>query len=386
VLSPESGERRVLMPGGESARYLRSGYLVYSRQDDLFAVPWRPEQADLAGAAPIALGEHPRTEGEGAAAYAFSDDGTLAYVAGSPSRYVHRLVWVDRDGTTQPLPLPERDYESVVISPDGRQAIAQIAEGSTGLWMFDLARPALAPFVTGGGSSQAPVWTADGRRVIYRATRSGTRNLFWKAADGSGEEERLTSKEGALQTPTSVSSDGTWVFFNEISGPTRRVAGLWKMRLDGDRTPQRSVEGEERGSNACISPDGRWIAYAATESGVQEVVVRPYPGPGARRQISNGGGSEPRWSRDGRELFYVSGDRLMVVEIGAGPTFAASEPRVLFEGRYRGQVNANTPYDVSPDGRRFLRVQQVAPDRPLDHVEFVLNWGDEVKRRTGGKP
>src|SRR5262249_27771513 len=142
---------------------------------------------------------------------AVSGDGTLAYLAGGEARYAQRVLWVDRDGRTEPLPVPERDYESVTLSPDGRQAMLQVSEGSIGLWLYDLSRRTLTPFLNEGGSSQAPVWTPDGRGVIYRATRQGTRNLFWKAADGTGSEVRLTTKEGVSQTPTCVTPDGRWV-------------------------------------------------------------------------------------------------------------------------------------------------------------------------------
>ena len=207
-ISLPGGERHVLMASGDEPRYVSPGYLLYGRLDGLFAVPWRPEQPGLNGAAPVALSELPRLEGEGASDFVVSNGGTLAYLAGGPARRAHRVVWVDRAGKAVALSLPERDYESVAISPDGRQAVVQVYEGAVGLWLYDFARQTLTPFVTTGGSSQAPVWTADGKRVVYRGTRTGLRNLYAKAADGTGAEVRLTTKADVIQTPTSVSPDG----------------------------------------------------------------------------------------------------------------------------------------------------------------------------------
>ncbi len=380
VQSLADGERHVLVPGGHSPRYVSSGHLLYARLDTLFAVPWRPPQADFGGAAPTALAVHPRLENEGAAAYAVADNGTLVYLAGGASRYAQRLVWVDRAGRVEALPVPERDYESVAISPDGRQAVVQIKEGSVGLWLCDLARHTLTPFVTDGGSSQAPVWTPDGRRVVYRATRSGSRNLFWKAADGTDAEERLTTRDGVTQTPTSFSPDGTVLAFNENGGPGEGVSRIWTLPLTGDGAPHELLQTPVREMNGQVSPDGAWLAMSSFSSGQSEVHVRPFPGPGASRQLSIGGGSEPRWSRDGRELFYRNRHQLVAVAVPARPELEWGEPQLLFEGAFKEAGNGNTAYDVAADGKRFLRVQQVQPDRPLDHLEVVLNWGDELRR------
>ncbi len=272
-------------------------------------------------------------------------------------------------------------YENVTISPDGTRAVVQIKEGTTNLWMADLARHTLTPLANSPGSSQAPLWTADGTRVIYRGTRKGFRNLYWRPADGSGAEEPLTSKPDVVQTPTSVSSDGRWLLFSESAA---QGTGIWAMRLDGDRTPHHlfsSPAGEQDGQ---ISLDGKWIAFQAPVSSRQEIFVAPFPGPGPRRQISNGGGLEPLWSRDGRELFFQSGDTLMGVNVTLGAAFSASAPRVVHEGRFLRSINGNTPFTQSKDGQRFLRIQQVDPERVITHLSLVINWFDEVKRLVPG--
>ncbi|MDQ3417834.1 MAG: hypothetical protein M3541_03485 [Acidobacteriota bacterium] len=377
-----TGERRVLLTVGDTPRYVPSGYLAYGRLDTLLAVPWRLSQAQLGDVAPISLSESPRLEHEGASDYVLSNNGTLAYVAGSEARYAQRIVWVDRAGAVETLPLPERDYEAVALAPDGQRAVVQQREGIIGLWLFDFARRSLTPFAITGGSSQGAAWTPDGQRIVYRGTRGGTRNLYWKSADGSGEEERLTTKPDVVQTPSSVSPDGEWLLFTEGGGTLNRQ-GAWAMRLTGDRTPRELVP---RAANGKVSPDGRWLAYQTTESGQLEVYARPFPGPGPRIPVSAGGGDSPLWSRDGRELFYTKGDSMMAVNVAAGSTLSVSPPRALFAGRYRPNLNTITAFDVSSDGRRFIRVQQVQPDRPVTRIEVVLNWAQQLNPRSPEHP
>ena len=372
---PATGVSRLLATTGDTPRFVPTGHLVYARLDALFAVPWRDLTKGLDDAAPIPLPEQPRIENEGAADYVVSANGTVAYLAGGPARYAQRVVWVDRGGSVEPLPLPEKDYEAVALSPDAQRAVLQIQEGAIGLWLYDFARRTLAPFATASGSSQGAVWTADGGRIVYRGTRQGTRNLYWKPTDGSGDEERLTTKPGVVHTPTSVSPDGQWLAFAEGGGAVQGTTLV--MSLTGDRTPRVFMKG---GVSAEFSPDGKWIAYQSAESGNLEVYLAPFPGPGPRIPVSAGGGESPIWSRDGTELFYTNASRLMAVSITRGPTLSVSAPRVLFEGRFRGNLNTVTPFDISPDGRRFIRVQQAQHDRAVTRIEVVLNWASQLAR------
>ena len=374
----------VLVRGANAPRYAAGpGVLIYSQFGELFAVTWRPTETSLGQAVPVAMPELTSDSGgnEGSGNYALSTNGTLVYVPGGRGRNVKRLVWIDRAGKVEPSAWPERVYENVTISPDGTRAVVQIKEGTTNLWMADLARHTLTPLGSSPGSSQAPLWTADGTRVIYRGTRKGLRNLYWRPADGSGAEEPLTSKGDAVQTPTSVSSDGRWLLFSE-NAP--QGVGIWAMRLDGDRTPHHvfsTPAGEQDGQ---ISLDGKWLAFQAPVSSRLEIFVAPFPGPGPRRQISNGGGVEPLWSRDGRELFFQSGGKLMGVTVTLGTAFSASPPRVVHEGRFLQSINSNTPFTLTKDGQRFLRIQQVDPERVITHLSVVINWFDEVKKLVPG--
>jgi len=372
-----SGARTTLVRGGDSGRYLPPGYLVYARGDDLFAVTLDVSTMAVGRAAPVRLPQQVHGEATEGANFAVSAAGTLIHTDGGASRLARRLTWVDAAGRTDPLPLPDRIYENVAIAPDGSRAVVQVVEGSVGLWIYDFARATMTRLVTSDGTSQAPVWTADGTRVVYRATRNSMRNLSWRAADGTGVEEPLTSKAGVIHTAYSASPDGRWIVFGEGGAGTR---GLWMVSLEGAHEVM-PIAAPGAAVAARISPNGGWLAYASEQSGQTEVYVQPFPGPGPRTQISRDGGTEPLWSRDGRRLFYVSGaDRLMAVDVATSPAFSAEVPRLLYEGRFVFSPNSTTAYDISTDGRRFLRVQQVTPEQPVDRIQIVLNWRDELAR------
>jgi len=382
-----SAEHHVLVKGGDAPRYAaKLESLLYTHLGQLFAAPWRPSQTDLGKAVPLATPEHP-SDGignEGCGNYAVSDEGTLAYLAGGRTLNGTRLVWVDRAGRLELPALPERNYENAAIAPDGTRAIVQVREGTTTLWMYDFGRNTLTPVGSSAGSSQAPLWTADGARVIYRGTRQGTRNLYWRAVDGSGDEERLTSKPDVVQTPASVSSDGRWLVFNEGGPQAPGGTGIWLMPLDGDRTPRQLFSDPAGESDGQISPDGKWVAYQAPVSSRQEIYVAPFPGPGARHQVSTDGGTEPLWSRDGRELFFQNGTQLMSVSVAPGGAFTASAPRLVHEGRFLKTINGNTSWSLTPDGKRFLRIQRVEPERAITRIELVLSWFSELRPPASG--
>jgi Tol biopolymer transport system component len=203
-------------------------------------------------------------------------------------------------------------------------------------------------------------------------------------ADGSGVEERLATKQDTTQSPTSVSPDGRWLVFNENSAQEPGGVGIWLMKLDGDRTSQHLFPAPAGESDGQFSPDGKWIAYQANVSSRQEVYVSPFPGPGPRRQVSTNGGLEPLWSRDGRELFFQNGSQLMGVTVTPGAEWSASQPHVVYEGRFLSASNGNTSSSINRDGTRFLRIQLVEPERAITHVDLVLNWFSELQQRVAG--
>jgi len=383
VLSLETGERRVLVEGGTYARYVPSGHLVYARAGELLAVPFDLKRLEVTGP-PVSILEGVSTSPTlGVAQSSFSGGGSFAYVPGGPNDGERTLLWVDRNGAARPLPAPPRPYLSPRLSPDG-QRLAVGIQGTPGLWLYDLARGTLTR-LTEFPFSPHPIWTPDGKYLTFASVVSGAINLYWTLADGSGTAERLTTSEDG-QWPGSWSPDGQVLAFSEAD-PTTGY-DIWVLGLQGDRKPRPFLQTPSNEYGPIFSPDGRWVAYVSDESGRQEIYVRPFPGPGGKMQISTDGGLEPVWARDGRELFYRNGDKVMVTAVETQPVFAASKPKLLFEGHYDPGILAfERDYDVSPDGQRFLMVKASDQESVATQLNVVLNWSDELRRLVpAGKP
>ena len=315
----------------------------------------------------------------GVAQFSFSGDGSLAYVSGGLGIGERTLLWVDRKGAAQPIPAPPREYISPRLSPDGQRLAVGIQTTNIGVWLYDLARGTLTrlaetlvlPF---------PTWTPDGKRLTLSLYRQGSFNLYWMPADGGAAVERLTTSED-LPVPGSWSPDGEVLAFSEMDPTTGWDISV--LRLEGDRKPQPFLHTPSNESAPIFSPDGRWIAYQSDESGRGEIYVRPFPGPGGKGQISTDGGTEPVWARNGRELFYRNGDKMMAAAVETKPTFAAAKPNLLFEGHYEtGLYPSLANYDVSPDGQRFLMIKSSEQETAATQINVVLNWLEDLKRRV----
>ena len=370
-----TGERKVLIEGGSDARYVSTGHLVYVRAGDLMAAPFDPVQLEVTGP-PIAVveGVRPSTFFTGAALVGFSELGWLAYVPGTAQATGRKLVWVDRKGEEQPLPVAPQPYLTSSLSPDGQQAAVVIDQGSQqAIWIYDVSREALTR-LTFEGSNGSPVWTPDGNKVTFISNRAGPHNLFWKSADGSGTTERLTMSEQP-QLESNWSPDGQFLAFDEISSDTG--FDIWFMSLEGEREPQLFLQTEFNEQTPKFSPDGHWLAYLSDESGRKEVYVRPFPkAEEGKWQISTEGGNWPVWERNGRELFYGSGNKMMAVDIETEADFTVGKPRLLFERPSMELLQ----FDVTPDGQHFLLVQAGEQQAEADRINIVLNWFEELKR------
>jgi Tol biopolymer transport system component len=400
VQSIGTGEGRNLLQVGTQPRYAPSGHLVYMQGGSLMAVLFNSQRLAVTGAAvPVVEGvlQSPIT---GAAQYSISTSGSLVYVPGGVQATQRSLVWVSRTGAEQALAAPARAYRGARLSPDGRQVVVAIEELETQVWLYDLFRETLTRFTFEGNTNLGSIWTRDGKRIVFESNKEGPMNLFWQLADGSGGLERLTTSEN-LHIPGSWSPDGRLLAFAEVDPATGY--DIWILQM-GD-TSQGSTQIPSASSGRVpkaqpflrtpfnegvpvFSPDGRWLAYISDESGRFEIYVQPYPGPGGKWQISTEGGTEPVWNRNGRELFYRSGDKMMAVDITTQPSFAAGKPKVLFTGQYLPTPGTLSNYDVSPDGQRFLMIKpsvqaQIAPTQ----INVVLNWFEELKQKvpTGKK-
>jgi eukaryotic-like serine/threonine-protein kinase len=384
VQSLDSGERKVFVKGGRDARYLETGHLVYARSGALLAVPFDLARLEVRGG-PVPLIEGVRdagvTTGSGATHFSLSGDGTLVYVPGNPEQETQRkLVWVDRAGAEQPLTAPARAYDFPQLSPDGQRVAVEIGPQ---VWLVDLSRDTLTRFTFEGPTNETPHWTPDGKRIVFSSSKEGPRNLFSQLADGSGGLERLTTSE-QLHIPTSLSPDGQLLVFHESATGSQRNISVLRLS-DHKVQPFLRTPFNEGGTR--FSPDGRWLAYVSNESGRPEIYVQPYPGPGGKWQVSTEGGTEPAWNRNGRELFYRSGNKMMTVETTTEPSFTVGKPRMLFEAEYLAAAfpQLGSDYDVSADGKRFLMVKEIERAQSTAEVTVVLNWLDELKRRVPTK-
>ena len=377
VYSLETGQRRPLFKGGTYARYVPTGHIVYARKETLYAVRFDVQQLQVVGSA-VPVVPDVMTPGSASAQFTISRDGTLAYIPVQARSAELRPVWVDRNGQVEPLPgATPRGYDKVRISPDGTQvAFAILDGGNRDVWIYDLTRHTLNP-LTSDGKSRAPIWTPDGKRVVFCSYRDGKDQLFRQSADGSGEPELVATIGG---WPMSCSPDGKEILFLTVDSKHPMlgddISVLPFEKQNGKPHPRLFIQRNLNQRHAIWSPDGRWVAYSSDESRRWEVYVEPYPGPGPKIMVSTEGGYQPVWSQDGKELFYRSGNKMIAATIETKPEFRVINFEELFEGRYLTTIYHN--YDVASDGR-FLMIQEPQESTPLG-INVVLNWFEELKR------
>jgi len=379
VLSLETGKVDVVFEGGTNPRYSPTGHIVFGRAGALLAVPFDLERLERTGD-PVTVLEGIMMEPGGVAHFAFSDDGSLVYVPGGMLIQERKLVWVNRQGEVEPLPAEARGYHDPRLSPDGQRVAVTLCEGANcDVWISEVASGRPTRLTSHPDEDFAPIWTPDGKQLTFSSELSGTTpTLWWRPADASGPQELLLERESNLSRfPTSWSPDGQTLAFTEGG------SDIWMLPREGERKTWAFLDTEFYESGAVFSPDGRWLAYESNETGRNEVYLQPFSvtGPGGKLPVSIGGGAEPVWPRDSRDLFYRNGDKMMAVAIETAPELSVGTPRLLFEGRFMEaeKVHSRRNYDVSTDGQRFLMIQREQDLVPTEIV-VVLNWFEELKR------
>jgi eukaryotic-like serine/threonine-protein kinase len=390
--------------GQASARSGGAGYLLYAGTGAaLRAVRFDLGRLEVSGE-PVPAVEGVMTAITGVANFSVSREGTLVYVPGgmaaTPAGQPRSLVWVNRQGREEPIAAPPRPYAVARLSPDGTRIALDIRDHTQDIWIWDVGRQTLTPLNLDPAVDLNPVWTPDGKRIIWSSTRGGGNpNLYSQAADGTGAASRLTTNLGA-QFATSVSADGTRVALFGATGTLDAIAQrpqlvISLLTMDGSATAETRWLIASRGaqSNAEISPDGRWIAYQSDESGEVQIYVRPFPKiDDGRWQISPTGGTRPAWARSGRELFYLDGSGLLTsvaVQVNATSFTAGTPARILNTPYHAGSSSRGydlRAYDVSTDGQRFLMIKDVPSadpksTAPAASMVVVVNWLEELKAR-----
>ena len=373
---------RIVTRGGANGQYVGSGHLTFVRGSTLFAIPFNPSRLEVTG------GEVPVVENvsvigpSGTADYSVSASGVLAYFS-SPASGGTTLAWADRTGQTKVLPGPSRQsWGTGRLSPDGRLVANGITNERNGsdVWTFDVERGTLTRLTFGKSTdiNDLPIWTPDGRRVIYSGNADGKWGLYAVPADASARPAQLFATEFRA-VPRSVTPDGKTLIYSEPGPDKRQRLMMAALPLSGATAQPQPLHPEAAAAetDAQISPDGRWIAYESTESGGIEVYVQPFPGPGSKTRVSLDGGSTPRWSKDGRELFYwarVPVAKLMAVDVTSGPDFRAGTPRELF------RQPSTTTWDITSDRNRFL--VELSARSTGSTLAIVTNWFEELRRRA----
>ena len=328
----------------------------------------------------------------GNAQFSVSDNGSLIYVSNDSQAYTElwsnaTIVWVDHDGREEEvLALPGLP-RSMRISPDGKSLAATNVGRLATVWLYDLERGTGRPISEGRTFESWPIWTPDGRGIVYHSNRAGgpMLNLFLWHMDESITPQQLTDRT-FRQQPETWSADGKTLIFTEAKfGGTG--SDILQLTLDGD-SAQPLVATPFYEGYPTMSPNGQWLAYTSDVSGRYEVFVQRYPDSRDLRQVSTGGGNEPLWAPDGGEIYYRSGGAVMAVSVQDDGNLRLGEPRLLFGGRYFSAIpgrndwalNSGRSYDLSPDGSRFLMLRYPEFPPPPRQFVVVVNWLDELKR------
>ncbi len=389
VVTLADHRRKTLQRGGTYGRYLAApggkGYLVYVNRGTLFAVPFDPEKLETSGSPRPVLQQISYSAMVGSAKLSFSRTGTLVYRSHDIDASRVLIQWLDADGKTQPLLDKPGLFVQPRISPDGERLAVANDDLKSGIWIYDIRRDTLSP-LTGEKDGFSPVWTPDGRYIVYQAPDG----MSFARADGGSKPQPLTeSKE--IQHPAAFSPDGKWLAFYQMGA---QGFDLWTVPMEREGEKLKAGKPEFQRTNnfgnrgASFSPDGRWLAYSSNESGGSQVYVRAFPDKGGHWQVSSDGGTSPIFSRNGKEMFFfdVQDDRIMVVNYSVkGDSFVAEKPRV-WSGQsvaltMSGAVGAQ--YDVAPDGKRIAVASYAKSSTQQDssHIIFLENFVDELQRK-----
>jgi serine/threonine-protein kinase len=395
VQSWAGGTSKVVYRGGYHARYLPSGHLVFIHAGTLFAAPFDLTRLEMIGEPAPALEGVRSNSITGGAQFAVSAGGTLVYLPGPSIGAGVPIHLMNRDGKSTPLAFTPVNWLELQFAPDGHRLAMQIREKSSDIWVYDLRQETLARVTQDPGRAETPVWTVDGRGIVFASARAGgvTPNLYVQRADGTGAAVRLTNSP-YWQRPASWHPSGRFLAFEEVR---QANVDIQILPIDGDDvsswkagTPKPFLNGPFLEAYPMFSPDGRWLAYSSNETGRAEVYVRPFPvqgGPSTslrtgKWQVSTGGGTHPTWSRAKHELFYGLDGAIFVAPYAVeGDSFRAEKPRLWSEGHYQWRGTARM-FDVHPDGERFaLALAQDTPrDAKPDKIVFVFNFFDELRR------
>jgi Tol biopolymer transport system component len=374
--SLDSPERRLLVSTRFNAAYAEPGYLLYLRDDKtLVAQPFDSRRYVLSGEPHLINEEVLYVPLVFRAVFGVAGEQVLVSQTGKWAN-LSQLTWVDRSGRPSGTIGMPATYNNVRLSPDGRRIATNqvdLTGGSSNIWVHEPARGATGRLTFDLSQNTTPIWSPDGRQILFSSNRKLGYHLFAKSADGSGSDAEVTD---LAASPWDWSSDGRHVLVSRGSN----IEELWHVSWP-ERVATPIMQATWTVRNAQFSPDTQWMAYASNETGNWEIYVSSFPSGNGKWQVSTGGGQEPRWRRDGQELFFLSADgKMMAAKVTTDPSFRAGSPIALFPTHRRQAVSAMdvSSYDVSADGQKFLILTKVeeANAAPLS---ILLNWASEMK-------
>ncbi|MHB8540928.1 MAG: protein kinase domain-containing protein [Candidatus Acidiferrales bacterium] len=380
--SLDGGDPKLILRGGSDAVYAPPGYLLFVRQGALMAQPFDASKLRLTGEA-TPLAEHVGANLDlRRGIFTASESGILSYAMGRSSAASSKLLWFDRNGKETAETGTPAQYVQPSLSPDGGELAVVIldpATGSPSVWVYNLARGTKTRLTFSAGVNAEPVWSPDGKVIAFNSRRSGKLNLYEKAADGTGSATPLVVDDSNKFFPT-WSSDGRYVLYQRLAARNSR-SEIWALPLFGDRKPFPVIQDRQFGvTTPTLSPDGKWLAYVSPESGRAEVYIVPFLHGSGKWEVSTGGGQQPRWRHDGKELFYLAPDnKIMSAEIaeqGSGLSIGKVLP--LFQANPTSK--AGWDYDVSADGKKFVVVSQGAQQASAP-LTLVVNWPALLKKK-----
>jgi serine/threonine protein kinase/Tol biopolymer transport system component len=389
VQSLGSGERRTVIEGGSDGRYVpvtdTTGYLLYAQAGVLFAVPFdlpRLEATTLA--TPVLEGvKRSSTNVQATTHMAVSHTGTLVYIPGPLSSLARGLGMLDRTGSVESFKVPSGPYLAPRISPDGTQIVFGTDDGQdAAISIYDVSGKSSMRRLTFGARTRFPVWSRDGQHIVFQSDRDGTQGIFRQRADGSGTAERLTNPpSGVAHAPDVWLPLDDAFLFSESKG-SQTSLWIFSMKLR-TAVPFGNLHSGQP-ITPIVSPDGKWLAYTSTETGLNQVFMQPVPITGARYQISRNGGHHPLWSPDGRELVYdVTAGLSEIVNLTFQPTLTVGKPKVWPRGSmlFSGGTSPR-PVDMSPDGRMVgaIAIGDTDDMQNAPPIHVVVNWFEELKQ------
>jgi serine/threonine-protein kinase len=390
IVDVASGEREVIHEGGFYGRYVPTGHVLFVDGDAVFAMPFDADRLERTGSPMPVLEGVASSPAAGQAQYHVSDTGLMVYRPGTVDIEPFPIAWADRSGQLENLLDDAGIYGTPRLAPDGRRLAVSVQRGNNwDVWVYDIERDVSTRLTFESGYDADPVWSPDGRYVAFVSDRDdGHFATYRTRSDGSGEAERLI-EPGKLEFPAPVSwsPDGTRLLL--ITPGPNGSDDLWFLPADGKGEPEPYLTSQFGEVDGSFSPDGRWIAYRSNQTGNSEIYVRSAEGPG-KWQISDGGGWQPRWSGDGRTLFFRNHEGLNAIDVEAvGDEFRTGRPEFLFGEIFGGPAGVRLPgylfydYDVNADGERFVvfpRRTEQGPSSSAVHV--VSGWFEELRRLT----